>query len=147
MATKVAPGDGRSGRSARRRSAVEEGDGLLERRRSKKVAVVDDVAAQGRQLVAGGAVAWSERRLRSVDRGVATKEQRRPWSEMSAEKLMMENRCFASPDSAGKRDKGNVVGAREDGRWQRSADRVTVRWQVVAEQLSRAREASDRAAG
>jgi hypothetical protein len=39
------------------------------------VAVVDDVAARGRQLVAGGAVAQSERRLRSEDRGVMVKEQ------------------------------------------------------------------------
>jgi hypothetical protein len=39
------------------------------------VAVVDDVAAQGRQLVAGGAVARSKRRLRSEDRGVVVKEQ------------------------------------------------------------------------
>jgi hypothetical protein len=39
------------------------------------VAVVDDVAARGRQFVAGGAVARSERRLRSEDRGVAMKEQ------------------------------------------------------------------------
>jgi hypothetical protein len=34
------------------------------------VAVVDDVVARGRQLVAGGAVARSKRRLRSEDRGV-----------------------------------------------------------------------------
>jgi hypothetical protein len=39
------------------------------------VAVVDDVTARGRQLVAGGAVARSERRLRSEDRGVMVKEQ------------------------------------------------------------------------
>jgi hypothetical protein len=39
------------------------------------VAVVDDVAARGRQLMAGGAMARSERRLRSEDRGVAAKEQ------------------------------------------------------------------------
>jgi hypothetical protein len=39
------------------------------------VAVVDDVAARGRQLVAGSAVARSERRLHSEDRGVAAKEQ------------------------------------------------------------------------
>jgi hypothetical protein len=53
---------------------VEEGDGLLERRRSKEVAVVDVVAARGRQLMAGGAVARSERRLRSVDGGVVAKD-------------------------------------------------------------------------
>jgi hypothetical protein len=39
------------------------------------VAVVDDVATQGRQHVAGGAVARSERRLRSEDSGMAAKEQ------------------------------------------------------------------------
>jgi hypothetical protein len=39
------------------------------------VAVVDDVAARGRQLMAGGAVARSERRLHSEDRGLAAKEQ------------------------------------------------------------------------
>jgi hypothetical protein len=75
LAAKAAPRNGPSGRYARRRSAVEEGDGLLERRRLKGVAVVDGVAARGRQLVAGGAVACSERRPRSVDRGVAVKEQ------------------------------------------------------------------------
>jgi hypothetical protein len=74
VTTKAAPGDGWSGRSARQRSAVEEGDGLLERRRSKEVAVVDVVAARGRQLMAGGAVARSERRLRSVDGGVVAKD-------------------------------------------------------------------------
>jgi hypothetical protein len=89
---------------------VEEGYDLLERRRSKDVAVVDDVAARGRQLAAGGTVAQSERRLRSVDRGVVMKEQRRSWSEMATEKLTMENRRFASPGSARKRDKGNGVG-------------------------------------
>jgi hypothetical protein len=72
--------------------------------------VVDDVAARGRQLVAGGAVARSERRLRSVGRGVATKEQRWSWSKMATEKLTMENMCFASPGSAGKRDQSNGVG-------------------------------------
>jgi hypothetical protein len=51
-------------------SIVEEGDGLLGWRRLKEVAVVDDVVARGRQLVAGGAVARSKRRLRSEDRGV-----------------------------------------------------------------------------
>jgi hypothetical protein len=53
VAEKAAPGDGQSGRSARQHSAVEEGDGLLERRRSKEVAVVDDVTARGRH---GGTV-------------------------------------------------------------------------------------------
>jgi hypothetical protein len=32
---------------------------------------------------------------------------------------------------------------REDGRWQWSADSITVRWQAVAKQLSCVREASD----
>jgi hypothetical protein len=41
----------------------------------KRVVVVDDVAAQGRQLMAGGAVARSKRRLCSEDRGVVVKEQ------------------------------------------------------------------------
>jgi hypothetical protein len=45
-----------------------------------------------------------------VDRGVVAKEQRRPWSKMATEKLMMENMCFASPGSAGKRDQSNRVG-------------------------------------
>jgi hypothetical protein len=115
---------------------MEEGDGLLERRRSKEVAVVDDVAAWGRQLVAGGAMAWSERRLRSVDRGVVAKEQRRPWSKMATEKLMMENMCFASPGSAGKRDQSNRVGRT----WRRQVAAVgrQRRREVVAvdEQLS-----------
>jgi hypothetical protein len=44
------------------------------------VAVVDNVAARGRQLVAGGAVARSERRLRSKDRGMAEKE----WSGVAS---------------------------------------------------------------
>jgi hypothetical protein len=110
MAAKAAPGDGRSGRSMWRRSAVEEGDGLLEQRRLKELAVVDDVAARGRQLVAGGTVARSKRRLCSLDRGVAAKEQRWLWTEMATEKFTMENRRLASPDSAGKRDKGNRVG-------------------------------------
>jgi hypothetical protein len=58
----------------------------------------------------GGTVAQSERRLLSVDRRVAVKEQRRSWSKMATEKLTMENRRFASPGSVGKRDKGNGVG-------------------------------------
>jgi hypothetical protein len=45
-----------------------------------------------------------------VDRRVAAKEQRRSWSKMATEKLTMENRRFASPGSARKRDKGNGVG-------------------------------------
>jgi hypothetical protein len=53
MPAKVAPGDSRSGRSMWRCSAVEEGDGLLEQRRSKGLAVVDDVTARGRH---GGTV-------------------------------------------------------------------------------------------
>jgi hypothetical protein len=52
-------------------------------------------------------VARSERRLCSADRGVAVKEQRRPWNEMVTEKLTVENRRFASPGLTGKRDKGN----------------------------------------
>jgi hypothetical protein len=74
---KATPGDGRSSRSARWRSALEEGDGLLERRSSKVVVVVGNLAAQGRQLVVGGTVARLERSLCSVDGGVAVKERRR----------------------------------------------------------------------
>jgi adenine/guanine phosphoribosyltransferase-like PRPP-binding protein len=57
VAAKAAPRDGRSSRSMQWCSTVEEGDDLLEWRRSKEVAVVDDVVARGRQLTAGGTVA------------------------------------------------------------------------------------------
>jgi hypothetical protein len=61
--------------SGRRRWPARAGGGGIE-----GVAVVDDVAARGRQLVARGAVARSERRLRSEDRGVAAKE----WSGVAS---------------------------------------------------------------
>jgi adenine/guanine phosphoribosyltransferase-like PRPP-binding protein len=57
VAAKAAPRDGRSSQSMQWCSTVEEGDDLLEWRRSKEVAVVDDVVARGRQLTAGGTVA------------------------------------------------------------------------------------------